>query len=271
MSEIAHENGGVQWKLERGGEFFAALTLPMPGEHNALNATAAAALAAGQGISAAAIVEALATFRSVKRRLEVRAEVNGVTIIDDFAHHPTAIRETLRALRHAYLRGGDWLRFLEPRSNTLPCAAMSLRTRWSRALGLADEVLLAFGVQVGRALRRRRRLVPANVCRQPARAGKHPALRRSPSAPARVAALAPTAATAAMSSPSSSLAASATSPPAPAIDRRVALKLPQPDEQACLAFFATLKLLIVYITLGPAVGIFGIPWTLLTKNITWLY
>ena len=74
----------------------------MAGEHNALNATAAAALAAGQGVPVAAIVEALATFRSVKRRLEVRAVVGGVTIIDDFAHHPTAIRETLRALRAAY-------------------------------------------------------------------------------------------------------------------------------------------------------------------------
>ena len=71
----------------------------MAGEHNALNATAAAALAAGQGVPLVAIVEALATFRSVKRRLEVRAVIDGVTIIDDFAHHPTAIRETLRALR----------------------------------------------------------------------------------------------------------------------------------------------------------------------------
>ena len=72
----------------------------MAGEHNALNATAAAALAAGHGIPVtAAIVEALATFRSVKRRLEIVAEVAGITVIDDFAHHPTAIRETLRALR----------------------------------------------------------------------------------------------------------------------------------------------------------------------------
>ena len=74
----------------------------LAGEHNALNATAAAALAAGQGIAKESILAALATFKSVKRRLEVRAVVNGITIIDDFAHHPTAIRETLRALRSVY-------------------------------------------------------------------------------------------------------------------------------------------------------------------------
>ena len=67
----------------RVGRFFAAgkewlnVSLPLPGEHNALNATAAAALAAGQGIDTAAIVEALSTFRSVKRRLEVRAVAAG--------------------------------------------------------------------------------------------------------------------------------------------------------------------------------------------------
>jgi UDP-N-acetylmuramate: L-alanyl-gamma-D-glutamyl-meso-diaminopimelate ligase len=105
-----------------------------------MNATAAAALAAGQGIATDAIVEALATFRSVKRRLEVRAEVGGVTIIDDFAHHPTAIRETLRALRQAYAGRRLWA-VLEPRSNTLR------RSVFERALveslALADEVILA--------------------------------------------------------------------------------------------------------------------------------
>jgi UDP-N-acetylmuramate: L-alanyl-gamma-D-glutamyl-meso-diaminopimelate ligase len=92
--------------------------MKMAGEHNALNATAAAALAAGQGIAVNAIAEALATFQSVKRRLEVRAVIDGITIIDDFAHHPTAIRETLRALRASYAKARLWA-ILEPRSNTL--------------------------------------------------------------------------------------------------------------------------------------------------------
>ncbi len=77
MVELRHEGLSTRWTLLREGEVFAELRLPMAGEHNALNATAAAALAAGQGIGAEAIVEALRTFRSVKRRLEVRAEVGG--------------------------------------------------------------------------------------------------------------------------------------------------------------------------------------------------
>jgi UDP-N-acetylmuramate: L-alanyl-gamma-D-glutamyl-meso-diaminopimelate ligase len=118
MSNLRHEGSSTRWRLSRGDASFAEFTLPMAGEHNALNATAAAALAAGQGVTTEAIVEALATFKSVKRRLEVRGVVDGITIIDDFAHHPTAIRETLRALRESYTGRRIWA-VLEPRSNTL--------------------------------------------------------------------------------------------------------------------------------------------------------
>jgi len=140
VREMSHDGGGVQWTLDRAEEEFARLTLPMPGEHNAMNATAAAALAAGQGVPVAAIVEALATFKSVKRRLEVRAEVGGVTIIDDFAHHPTAIRETLKALRQAYPGRRLWA-VLEPRSNTL--RRNVFEDALVESLALADEVVLA--------------------------------------------------------------------------------------------------------------------------------
>ncbi len=140
VSEMEHEGGVMRWRLHRRGELFARLTLPMPGEHNVMNATAAAALAAGQGVPAEAIVEALGTFRSVKRRLEVRAEVNGVTIIDDFAHHPTAIRETLGALRKAYSGRRLWA-VLEPRSNTL--RRNVFEDALVESLALADRVVLA--------------------------------------------------------------------------------------------------------------------------------
>ena len=140
ISNLRHEGSGTRWMLERGGVWFGEMTLPMAGEHNALNATAAAALAAGQGVPVEAIVEALATFQSVKRRLEVRAVVGGVTIIDDFAHHPTAIRETLRALRESYPGRRLWA-VLEPRSNTLRRNVFELDL--VESLGLADRVVLA--------------------------------------------------------------------------------------------------------------------------------
>ncbi|HEV2646945.1 MAG TPA: UDP-N-acetylmuramate:L-alanyl-gamma-D-glutamyl-meso-diaminopimelate ligase [Acidobacteriaceae bacterium] len=159
VTEMRHEGIVTRWKLLRGGELFAELELPMAGEHNAMNATAAAALAAGNGVPAAAIVDALTTFRSVKRRLEVRAEVNGVTIIDDFAHHPTAIRETLRALRMAYAGRRLWA-VLEPRSNTL--RRNVFEEALVESLGLADRVVLA-GVFNVEAIAASERLHPENV------------------------------------------------------------------------------------------------------------
>ncbi len=143
VSHLQHEGSQTSWTLTRKGEAFAELTLPMAGEHgehNALNATAAAALAAGQGVPVAAIVEALGSFRSVKRRLEVRAVVEGITIIDDFAHHPTAIRETLRALRESYPGRRLWA-VLEPRSNTL--RRNVFEQELVDSLALADRVVLA--------------------------------------------------------------------------------------------------------------------------------
>ena len=91
-----------------------------------LNATAAAALAHSYGIPPETIAQALREFLSVKRRLEVRAEIGGITIIDDFAHHPTAIRATLGALRKRYAGRRLWA-ILEPRSNTLAAQCLPAR------------------------------------------------------------------------------------------------------------------------------------------------
>ncbi len=140
LRDLRHDGSTSHWQLFRAGQLFADLALPLAGEHNALNASAAAALAAGQGINASAIEEALRTFRSVKRRLEIRAEINGITIIDDFAHHPTAIRETLRALRVSYPNRRLWA-VLEPRSNTLRRNVFEVALVDS--LSLADRIVLA--------------------------------------------------------------------------------------------------------------------------------
>jgi UDP-N-acetylmuramate: L-alanyl-gamma-D-glutamyl-meso-diaminopimelate ligase len=159
LTDLRQQGTESRWTLARGGERFAELRLPMAGEHNALNATAAAALAAGQGVPVAAIVEALATFRSVKRRLEVRAEVHGVTIIEDFAHHPTAIRETLRALRTAYPGRRLWA-VLEPRSNTL--RRNVFEHELVESLALADRSVLA-EIFKSEAIPAGERLHPENV------------------------------------------------------------------------------------------------------------
>jgi UDP-N-acetylmuramate: L-alanyl-gamma-D-glutamyl-meso-diaminopimelate ligase len=159
VTNLRHEGSLTRWTLTRGGASFAELSLPMAGAHNALNATAAAALAAGQGVPADAIVEALASFKSVKRRLEVRAIVGEVTIIDDFAHHPTAIRETLRALRESYPGHRLWA-VLEPRSNTLRRNIFELDL--VESLSLADQVVLA-GVFKSESIPASERLHPEHV------------------------------------------------------------------------------------------------------------
>jgi UDP-N-acetylmuramate: L-alanyl-gamma-D-glutamyl-meso-diaminopimelate ligase len=131
---------GTSWSIFRDGRPWADFEFPLAGQYNVWNATAAAALAAQCGISKEEISAALKTFKSVKRRLEIKAQVNGVTIIDDFAHHPTAIAETLKALRSRYAGARLWA-ILEPRSNTL--RRRVLQSELTRSLALADEVVIA--------------------------------------------------------------------------------------------------------------------------------
>ncbi len=159
IQNYRHEDGMTRWEVWRDGARWAELEMRLAGEHNALNATAAAALAAGQGIGKEAIQEALASFKSVKRRLELRAEVGGVTIIEDFAHHPTAIRETLRTLRSVYPQSRLWA-VLEPRSNTL--RRKVLEGEIVESLRLADRVILA-GVYQQERIRQEERLHPEDV------------------------------------------------------------------------------------------------------------
>ena len=161
LRNLRHEDGRTRWELWHSGSLWAKLEMQLAGEHNALNASAAAALAAGQGVAKEAIVEALASFKSVKRRLEVRAEINGITIIDDFAHHPTAIRETLRALRSVYPQSRLWA-VLEPRSNTL--RRKVLEEDLIASLRLADRVILA-GVYQQQRIPDAERLHPEDVVR----------------------------------------------------------------------------------------------------------
>jgi UDP-N-acetylmuramate: L-alanyl-gamma-D-glutamyl-meso-diaminopimelate ligase len=140
ITNLKLEAGRTTWSVLHQGQPWADLEFPLAGEYNVWNATAAAAMAAAYGISKAEIAAALKTFKSVKRRLEVKAQVNGITIIDDFAHHPTAIAGTLKALRARYAGARLWA-ILEPRSNTL--RRRVLQADLARSLALADEVIVA--------------------------------------------------------------------------------------------------------------------------------
>ncbi|MFP5277653.1 MAG: UDP-N-acetylmuramate:L-alanyl-gamma-D-glutamyl-meso-diaminopimelate ligase [Acidobacteriota bacterium] len=159
IRNLRYESGTMRWEVWRAGALWAELAMRMAGEHNALNATAAAALSFGQGIGKEAIVAALASFKSVKRRLELRAEIAGITIIEDFAHHPTAIRETLRALRSVYPGARLWA-VLEPRSNTL--RRKVLEADLTASLATADRVVLA-GVYQQQRIPDAERLHPEDV------------------------------------------------------------------------------------------------------------
>ena len=91
--------------------------LPLAGAHNHRNAAAVAVCAGTLGLTREQIQRGFSTFAGIKRRMEVRGEAAGVTVLDDFAHHPTAITETIRAIREKYPRRRVWALF-EPRSNT---------------------------------------------------------------------------------------------------------------------------------------------------------
>jgi UDP-N-acetylmuramate: L-alanyl-gamma-D-glutamyl-meso-diaminopimelate ligase len=113
------------------------LAFSQVGRHNRLNALAALAAARHAGVPVAQGLEALAAFRGVRRRMELRGRVNGIALYDDFAHHPTAIATTLDGLRRGE-PGGRILAVLEPRSNTMKLGTMKAALPGS--LALADEV-----------------------------------------------------------------------------------------------------------------------------------
>ncbi|MFA7240359.1 MAG: UDP-N-acetylmuramate:L-alanyl-gamma-D-glutamyl-meso-diaminopimelate ligase [Sulfuricellaceae bacterium] len=117
------------WTLGAAGavafreEYQGMLNWDLQGEHNRMNALAAIAAARHAGVPAQLGIEALGRFRNVKRRMEVRGSVGGVTVYDDFAHHPTAIATTLAGLRNK-VGGARILAVLEPRSNTMKLGVM---------------------------------------------------------------------------------------------------------------------------------------------------
>ncbi|MGH9592748.1 MAG: glutamate ligase domain-containing protein, partial [Bryobacteraceae bacterium] len=164
--EFAEE--ATHFRVAHRGAEVARVRLPLAGKHNVLNALAACAIAAGRDVPRAAIEEALGTFRSVRRRLQVLGEPGGVMVVDDFAHHPTAIRATIDAARTRWAGRRIWAIF-EPRSNTM--RRNVLEEALGDALGRADGVLLG-SVNRANLLREAERLSPERVVSRVRRMGR---------------------------------------------------------------------------------------------------
>ncbi len=128
-------NGAVQGRVQ----------WPLMGEHNRQNALAAIAAARHVGVPPALGVDALSCFENVKRRMEIRGTVHGITVYDDFAHHPTAITTTLEGLRQK-VGQQRILAVLEPRSNTMKLGVM--KAALPESLAAADHVY-CFGANLG--------------------------------------------------------------------------------------------------------------------------
>lgn len=121
-------------------ETFGEVETPLAGAFNVRNCLAAIAAAESVGADRDAVREALRTFRSVRRRMEVRGTVDGITLIDDFAHHPTEVRETIEAVRQRYA-GRRIVAVFEPRSYT--AQRREFQEPFRQALGRADAAIIA--------------------------------------------------------------------------------------------------------------------------------
>ncbi len=129
---------GSRFAVLRGGEQLGIVEWPLLGDHNVLNGLAALAACAAVGVDVAGVIPALAGFHSVKRRMEVIGEHGGITVYDDFAHHPTAIATTLAGLR-AKVGAARVVVAMEPRSNSMRLGAHA--DALAPSLDLADAVV----------------------------------------------------------------------------------------------------------------------------------
>jgi UDP-N-acetylmuramate: L-alanyl-gamma-D-glutamyl-meso-diaminopimelate ligase len=143
-SMLTHDDGSFDVRFN--GELQGTVQWALTGEHNRMNAVAAIAAARHVGVPPAQAIASLAKFENVKRRMEVRGVVNGITVYDDFAHHPTAISTTVAGLRKK-VADARILAVLEPRSNTMKLGTM--KSALPGSLGDADLVF-GYGAPSGK-------------------------------------------------------------------------------------------------------------------------
>jgi len=157
--DLAIEGETMRFRVVHRGTLFGEFAMSATGRHNVLNAMAAMAVAHGRGISGEQVAEALETFRSVKRRLEVKGEIGGVLVVDDFAHHPTAVQATIEAARGRWPGRRLWAIF-EPRSNSM--RRKVFQDALPAALAFGDRIILG-GVFRAQQIGNENRLVPESV------------------------------------------------------------------------------------------------------------
>ena len=135
---------GVAFDLKKEGELSGRYFVPLAGEHNTMNTAGAIIVLNHLGLTPAEIQQGLDSFKSIRRRMEIRGEVNGIIVYDDFAHHPTAVRETLEGIHYRHPDKKIWAIF-EPRTNT------TRRKIFQKELsGCFDR---AFGIAIGKVNR----------------------------------------------------------------------------------------------------------------------
>jgi UDP-N-acetylmuramate: L-alanyl-gamma-D-glutamyl-meso-diaminopimelate ligase len=138
--DLKPRQDGMTFSVRRKGSPIGTFEVPLLGAYNVRNALAAIAVGAAAGLSPQTAAEGLKQFKGVRRRLQLRAQVDGVSVFDDFAHHPTAIAETLCGVRSAFPGQRIWAIF-EPRSAT-SCRRV-FQSDFARAFEAADEVVIA--------------------------------------------------------------------------------------------------------------------------------
>ena len=137
---IRHGEARTRFAVRRDGRLLGEVEMGLAGEFNVRNALAGMAAAEAAGASWASIREGVRTFRGVRRRMEIRGEAGGVTVVDDFAHHPTAVAATLGAARQRF-RGRRLIAVFEPRSYT--AQRREFQEAYGTALREADHAIVA--------------------------------------------------------------------------------------------------------------------------------
>ncbi|MFM9965270.1 MAG: UDP-N-acetylmuramate--L-alanine ligase [Planctomycetaceae bacterium] len=138
-ADLRPTSEGLSFRVFHGDRFFTEVSLRVPGRHNVLNAIAAAAMCHHLGASASAVRAGLSDFRGTKRRFEVLGSFGGVTLIDDYAHHPTAVKATLQAAREQF-PGRRLLCAFQPHQES---RTRALLDDFSACFDVADQVFLA--------------------------------------------------------------------------------------------------------------------------------